>query len=77
MTDISTPILCLSADGAKFSDQFLAGFVASAGDSDTRTLFREGQGGGSSNAREGASDQNNRGIHSELLGGQLMGQLLG
>jgi hypothetical protein len=27
-----------------------------------RPLFREGQGGGSSNARKGASDQNNRGL---------------
>jgi hypothetical protein len=67
MADIGAPILRLSASGAKLSDQSLPAFVASAGDSDTRTLFREGQGGSSSNAREGASDQNNRGIHSELL----------
>jgi hypothetical protein len=60
MADVSAPILCVGADLAKFSGQFLAGFVASARDNDARTLFREGQGGGSSNACEGASDQNNR-----------------
>src|ERR1700732_5404436 len=61
----------LRVEYAELSDQILAGFVASARDNDARTLFREGQGGGSSNAREGSSDQNNRGIHSELLGGNL------
>jgi hypothetical protein len=45
----------------------LADFVASARDNDARTLFREGQGGGSSNAREGASDQNNSVVHRILL----------
>jgi hypothetical protein len=50
----------------------MAGFVASTRDNDARTLFREGQGGGSSDAREGASDQNSWGIHSELLGRQLL-----
>src|SRR5712671_3183208 len=75
MADVSAPILCFGADLAKFSDQFLAGFVASARDNDARTVFRESQGGGSSNTREGAGDQNNGGIHSELLRGQFMGQL--
>src|ERR1700730_13120298 len=75
MADVSAPILCLGAHLAKFSDQFLAGFVASARDNDARTVFRESQGGGSSNTCEGAGDQNNGGIHSELPGGQFMGQL--
>jgi hypothetical protein len=74
MADISTPILRFSADLAKFTDQFLVGFAASAPDNDVRTLFREGNRGGPSNAREGASDQNNGRIHSEFLGGQFMGQ---
>src|SRR5216683_1310103 len=71
MADVSAPILCLGADLAEFSDQFLAGFVASARDNDARTVFRESQGGGSSNTREGAGDQNNWGVHSHFLGGQL------
>src|SRR3984893_7979293 len=75
MADVSAPILCLSADLAEFSRQISAGFVASTRDNYVRTLFREGDCGGSSNAREGAGDQNNGGIHSELLGGQLMDQL--
>jgi hypothetical protein len=74
MADVSAPILCLGADLAKFSDQFLAGFVASARDNDARTVFRESQGGGPSNTREGAGDQNNGGIHSKLPRGQFMGQ---
>jgi hypothetical protein len=37
----------------------LAGFVASTRDNDARTFFREGNRGGSPDAREGASDQNN------------------
>jgi hypothetical protein len=59
-------------ESAELSHQILAGFVASTRDNDARTFFREGQGGGSSNAREGASDQNNGGIHSELLGRQFV-----
>src|SRR4029077_5521789 len=53
----------LRVESAELSHQILAGFVASARDNDVRTLFREDQGGGSSNACEGARDQNNRCIH--------------
>src|ERR1700731_3814160 len=65
----------LRVESAEFSHQILAGFVASARDNDARALFREGKGGGSSDAREGAGDQNNGDIHSELLGGQFVDQL--
>src|SRR5690242_1218557 len=66
---ISLHVFRLRIEPAELSRQILAGFVASTSNDDPRALFREGQGGGSSNAREGASDQNNGGIHSELLGG--------
>jgi hypothetical protein len=52
----------------------LAGFVATAGEGDSRTFFREGQGRGSSNTRDGAGNQNNGGAHRELLEGQLIGR---
>src|SRR6266852_2428064 len=64
---IGIHVLRLRVESAEFSHQILAGFVASARDNDARTLFREGQGGGSSNACEGASDQNNRCVHGILL----------
>jgi hypothetical protein len=57
----------LRVESAELSHQIVAGFVASTRDNDARTLFREGQGCGSSNAREGASDQNNGGVHEILL----------
>src|SRR5712664_2428789 len=65
----------LCVEGKELSDQFVTGFVVSAGDDDSCPLFSEGKSRGTSDAREGASDQNNGGIHSELLGGQFMGQL--
>src|SRR2546422_3486663 len=65
---IGMHVFRLRVESAELSHQILAGFVASTRDNDACPLFREGQGGGSSNAREGASDQNNGGIHSELLG---------
>src|ERR1700674_4108207 len=60
---IGIHVFGLRIESAKLSHQISAGFVASTRDTDARTLFREGQGGGSSNAREGSSDQNNGGIH--------------
>jgi hypothetical protein len=42
VANIGTPILGLSADLAKFSDQLVAYFVTSTRDHDARTLFREG-----------------------------------
>src|ERR1700730_9893122 len=71
---IGIHVFRLRVESAGLSHQIFAGFVASTRDNDARTLSREGQGGGSSNAGEGASDQNNGGIHSELPG-QFMGQL--
>src|ERR1700732_2550875 len=62
----------LRVESAELSHQILAGFVASTRDNDARTFFREGQGGGSSNARKGAGDHNNGAIHSELLEGHFM-----
>src|SRR5216683_3272752 len=62
---IGIHVFRLRVESPKLSHQILAGFVASTRDDDARTLFREGQGGGSSDAREGASDQNNGGIHGE------------
>src|SRR5260370_37543965 len=62
---IGIHVFRLRVESPKFSHQILAGFVASTRDNDARTLFREGQGGGSSDARQGASDQNNGGIHGE------------
>src|SRR6266851_5201826 len=49
---VSTPILCLSADLAEFSDQFLADFVASARDDDARTFIRESNCSSASDSRE-------------------------
>src|ERR1700719_2071514 len=63
MADVSAPIICVGADLAKFSGQFLADFVASAGNYDARAFARKSNRGGSSNAREGASDQNNGYVH--------------
>src|ERR1700730_10063880 len=70
---IGIHIFRLRVESAELSHQILAGFVATTRDNDARTLFREGQGGGSSNAREGASDQNNGPMHSELLGRAIYG----
>jgi hypothetical protein len=67
VTHVGTPIFCLRAKGAEFCDQFFAGVVATTGDDDVCTFLGEGQGGGSSDAREGTSDQNNRGVHEKLL----------
>src|ERR1700680_1641488 len=64
---IGIDVLRLRVEYAELSDQISAGFVASTRDNDARALFREGQGGGSSDAREGASDQNNGGVHGILL----------
>src|SRR5713101_1841462 len=72
---IGMHVFCLHIKSAEFSHQILAGFVASTRDNDAHPLFGEGQGGGSSNACEGASDQNNGSSHRVLLGGQFMGQL--
>src|ERR1700732_3616620 len=57
----------LRVESAELSHQILAGLVAAVRDNDARTLFREGQGGGLSNAREGTSDQNNSVVHRPLL----------
>src|SRR5712692_10532053 len=62
---IGIHVFRLRVESAELSHQIMAGFVASTRDNDARTLFREGQGGSSSNARQGASDQNNGGIHGE------------
>src|SRR5271155_4637887 len=43
---VGTPILRLNADLAEFGDQFLAGFVAAAGDNDARAFTRESNRGG-------------------------------
>jgi hypothetical protein len=56
VTHIGIHVFRLRVESAELSHQILAGFVASTRDNDARTLFREGEGGGSSNAREGASD---------------------
>src|SRR5713226_3751556 len=64
---IGIHVFRLRVESAELSHQILTGFVASTRDNDARTLFREGQGGGSSNARDGSSDQNNRGVHEILL----------
>jgi len=71
---IGIHVFRLRVESAELSHQILTGFVASTRDNDARTLFREGQGGGSSDARKGASDQNNGGIHSELLWRAIVGQ---
>jgi hypothetical protein len=60
-------MLRLRVESAKLSYQIVASFVVSTCDNDPRALFRKGQGGGSSNACEGTSDQNNRGVHEKLL----------
>jgi hypothetical protein len=67
MAYIGVHVFRLRVESAELSHQILAGFVPSTRDYDARTLFSEGQGGGSSNAREGASDQNDRGVHELLL----------
>ena len=54
VTHVGIHVFRLRVEAAELSHQILAGFVASTRDNDARTLFREGQGGGSSNAREGA-----------------------
>src|SRR5580704_15060816 len=69
VADIGIHVFRLRVESAELSHQISADFVTSTSDNDARPLFREGQGGGSSNARKGASDQNNRGIHREFLGG--------
>src|ERR1700731_5187363 len=58
---IGIHIFGLRVESAELSHQILAGFVAATRDNDARILFREGQGGGSANACEGARNQNNRG----------------
>jgi hypothetical protein len=53
VTNLGTPELRINPFRAQLSEQCLAGFVATAGEGDARAFFREGQGGRSSNAREG------------------------
>ena len=76
VTHVGIHIFRLRVEAAELSYQILAGFVASTRDDDARTLFREGQGGSSSDAREGASDQNNGGVHKILLRLFLVGCFL-
>src|SRR6266852_5358960 len=53
----------LSADFAEFSDELRAFLVASARDNEMRALLCEGQCGGTPDAGERASDQNDGGSH--------------
>jgi hypothetical protein len=69
---VGIDVFHLRVDSVELSHQISARFVASTRDDDARTLFRESKGSGSSNARKGASDQDNCGIHGELLRGQFL-----
>src|SRR5258705_10456138 len=53
----------LRAESAEFGNQFLASFVTSTRDNDTRAFLREGQRGGTPDTCECASNQNNGFIH--------------
>jgi hypothetical protein len=53
----------LSAEFAEFSDERLTFLVASARHNEMRALWREGQCGGTPDACEPASNQNDRGRH--------------
>ena len=53
----------LSAEVAQFSDQLLTFIVVSTGNNDLRSLMREGQGRGATDASQCAGNQNNLGTH--------------
>jgi hypothetical protein len=57
LADVGVDELGLGTERAQLLDERVAGLLAPAGDDQVRALFGEGDGGGATDAGQGASDQ--------------------